>query len=61
MSGVGAFDAAAQAIASPETSAKLAAQGLEMRSLKPDELAAFGRTEMVKWSDLVKRSGAQVD
>jgi tripartite-type tricarboxylate transporter receptor subunit TctC len=49
------------AIANPETSAKLAAQGLELRSLKPDELAAFGRTEMVKWSELVKRSGAQVD
>jgi tripartite-type tricarboxylate transporter receptor subunit TctC len=54
-------EAAAQAIASPETSAKLAAQGLEMRTLKPDELAAFGRVEMVKWSELVKRSGAQVD
>ncbi len=54
-------DAASQAIASPEVSAKLAAQGLELRSLKPDELAAFGRTEMLKWSELVKRSGAQVD
>jgi tripartite-type tricarboxylate transporter receptor subunit TctC len=54
-------ESAAQAINSPETSAKLAAQGLELRSLKPDELAAFGRTEMTKWSELVKRSGAQVD
>ena len=54
-------EAAAQAIASPETSAKLAAQGLEMRTLRPDELGAFGRTEMAKWSELVKRSGAQVD
>ncbi len=54
-------DAANQAIASPDTSAKLAAQGLELRSLKPDELAAFGRTEMLKWSELVKRSGAHVD
>ena len=54
-------DAANQAIANPDVSSRLAAQGLELRSLKPDELAAFGRTEMVKWSDLVKRSGAQVD
>ena len=54
-------DAASQALASPEVSAKLAAQGLELRSLKPDELAAFGRTEIAKWSELVKRSGAQVD
>ena len=44
-----------------ETGSRLAAQGLELRSLKPDELAAFGRTEMLKWSELVKRSGAQVD
>jgi tripartite-type tricarboxylate transporter receptor subunit TctC len=54
-------EAAAQAITSPEASARLAAQGLEMRTLRPDELAAFGRTEMAKWSELVKRSGAQVD
>jgi tripartite-type tricarboxylate transporter receptor subunit TctC len=54
-------EAAAQAVANPEISGKLLAQGLELRSLKPDELAAFGRTEMSKWSELVKRSGAQVD
>lgn len=54
-------DAASQAVANPEVRARLAAQGLELRSLKSDELAAFGRTEMVKWSELVKRSGAQVD
>jgi len=54
-------DAAAQALATPELRAKLAAQGLEMRSLKADELPAFGRTEIAKWSELVKRSGAQVD
>jgi tripartite-type tricarboxylate transporter receptor subunit TctC len=39
----------------------LAAQGLELPSMKPDELAAFGRTEIFKWSELVKRSGAQID
>ena len=54
-------DAAGQAMASPEVVAKLGAQGLELRSMKPEELAAFGRTEIAKWSDLVKRSGAQVD
>jgi tripartite-type tricarboxylate transporter receptor subunit TctC len=54
-------DAASQAVANPDVSAKLAAQGLELRSLKPDELVAFARTEMLKWSELVKRSGAQVD
>lgn len=39
----------------------LAAQGLELRSMKPDELAAFGRIEISKWSELVRRSGAQID
>ena len=54
-------DAVAQAVTNPDTKAKLAAQGLEVPQLKPDELTAFGRTEIAKWSELVKRSGAQVD
>ena len=54
-------EAAAQAMASPEVAAKLGAQGLELRNMKPDELASFGRSEITKWAELVKRSGAQVD
>jgi tripartite-type tricarboxylate transporter receptor subunit TctC len=54
-------DAVNQAVASPEVKSKLAAQGLEVPALKPDELATFGRVEIAKWSALVKRSGAQVD
>jgi tripartite-type tricarboxylate transporter receptor subunit TctC len=54
-------DAVAQAVTNPEVKAKLAAQGLEVPLLKPDELLAFNRTEIAKWSELVKRSGAQVD
>lgn len=54
-------DAVTQAVTNPEVKAKLAAQGLEVPVLKPDELAAFGRTEIAKWSELVQRSGAQVD
>jgi len=54
-------DAYAQALASPELKAKLAAQGLEVPLLKGDELAVFGRNEIAKWSELVQRSGAQVD
>ncbi|MCC2634591.1 MAG: hypothetical protein K0S48_2477 [Ramlibacter sp.] len=54
-------DAVAQAVTNPEVKAKLAAQGLEVPLLKGDELAAFNRTEIAKWSELVKRSGAQVD
>ena len=54
-------EAVNQAVANPEVKARLAAQGLEVPALGPDELAAFGRTEIAKWSELVKRSGAQVD
>ncbi|HEY8359754.1 MAG TPA: tripartite tricarboxylate transporter substrate binding protein [Ramlibacter sp.] len=54
-------DAVNQAVASPELKAKLAAQGLEVPTMQPEQLAAFGRTEIAKWSELVKRSGAQVD
>ena len=54
-------DAAGQALASLEVKSGLNAQGVELRSMKPDELAAFGSAEISKWSDLVKRSGAQID
>lgn len=54
-------EAANQAMTSGEVTAKLGAQGLELRNMKPDELAAFGRSEISKWSELVKRSGAQID
>lgn len=54
-------DAVAQAVGNPEVKAKLVAQGLEVPVLTPEELAAFGRTEIAKWSELVRRSGAQVD
>ena len=49
-------------MANPEVKAKLAAQGLEVpRAEAATRLAAFGRVEIAKWSELVKRSGAQVD
>jgi tripartite-type tricarboxylate transporter receptor subunit TctC len=54
-------EAVTQAVTNPEVKAKLASQGLEVPVLKGDELAAFNRTEIAKWSELVKRSGAQVD
>ena len=54
-------EAAAQAQANPETAAKLQAQGLELRAMRAEEMVSFGRTEITKWAELVKRSGAQVD
>ena len=54
-------EACAQVLAQPEMVAKLGAQGLELRNMKPDELVAFNRAEIGKWAELVRRSGAQVD
>lgn len=53
--------AADEAMASSEVRRKLGAQGLELRAMKPEELVEFGRAEIGKWSDLVRRSGAQID
>jgi tripartite-type tricarboxylate transporter receptor subunit TctC len=44
-----------------EAAAKLQEQGVEQRRLRPDELAAFNKSEIDKWGELVRRSGAQVD
>ncbi|RZL04671.1 MAG: tripartite tricarboxylate transporter substrate binding protein, partial [Rubrivivax sp.] len=54
-------DAARQALASPDVAQRLAGQGLESKVMSPDEAAAFGRVEVAKWADLVRRSGARVD
>lgn len=54
-------DASAQVLAQPDLVARLAAQGLELRAMKPEELVAFNRAEIAKWAELVRRSGAQVD
>ncbi len=54
-------EAADQVLAASEVRSKLSAQGLELRTMKPEELVEFGRVEIAKWSDLVKRSGAQID
>jgi tripartite-type tricarboxylate transporter receptor subunit TctC len=54
-------EAVVQAVNNPEVKAKLVAQGLEVPVLKPEELVAFNRSEIAKWSELVQRSGAHVD
>lgn len=54
----GAADAA---LAQPEVRAKLATQGVELKPLQGEALARFTGSEITKWAELVKRSGAQVD
>jgi tripartite-type tricarboxylate transporter receptor subunit TctC len=45
----------------PATRDKIAAQGFNIVTSTPDELAAYIRSEHEKWGKLVKQSGARVD
>lgn len=49
------------ALATGELKERLAAQGVEARGGKPEEFAAFLRTEIPKWTKVVRDSGAKVD
>ena len=54
-------DAMQRALAAPAVAARLNELGVESRTLSPADLAAFGSAEIQRWSEAVKRSGAQVD
>ena len=53
--------AAATAMNQPETLARMREQGIEQRPMRVDEMQPFGKGEIGKWAELVKRSGATVD
>jgi len=53
--------AAATSLAQPEVATRLTEQGVEQRAMRTDEMTPFNKVELVKWAELVKRSGAQVD
>jgi tripartite-type tricarboxylate transporter receptor subunit TctC len=53
--------AAAAALSQPDVETRLREQGIELRAMRADEMAPFNKLELVKWAELVKRSGAQVD
>ena len=53
--------AAAAALGQADVEARLREQGIEQRAMRADEMAPFNKLELVKWAELVKRSGAQVD
>jgi tripartite-type tricarboxylate transporter receptor subunit TctC len=48
-------------LADPEVKKKLAEQGAEPYSEKPEQFAEFIRKETAKWSKVVKDSGASAD
>jgi tripartite-type tricarboxylate transporter receptor subunit TctC len=53
--------ALAKVLADPQVKKKLAEQGAEPYSEKPEQFADFIRKESAKWSQVVKAAGATVD
>jgi tripartite-type tricarboxylate transporter receptor subunit TctC len=43
----------------PELRDRIAAAGMEAKSMPPTELAAYIKTEIIKWGKAVKASGAK--
>lgn len=52
---------AANALGQPDVATRLRDQGIEQRVMRTEEMLPFNKAELVKWAELVKRSGAQVD
>ncbi len=52
-------DAARQAIASPEVRKRLEGEGLQMAGNSPEEFGAFVQSEIKRWGEVVKYSGAK--
>ena len=50
-----------RALAQPDMKAKLTDVGVDIRTMTPDELAAYQRTERAKWGKIVEDSGAKLD
>ena len=49
------------AVTAPDTKDRLAALGMEVRSLSSPAFATFVQTEIAKWAKVVKASGAKAD
>jgi tripartite-type tricarboxylate transporter receptor subunit TctC len=45
----------------PDVKEKLIGLGAEPVGDTPEQFSAYVKTEVVKWSDIVKKSGAKVD
>ena len=53
------YDTTAKALAKPETREKFANLGTDVGVMNPDQLAAFIRSEIAKWSKMAKEAGIQ--
>jgi len=46
---------------SPELKEKLAATGTDPLTSTPEEFAAYIKSEIAKWGDVIRKAGAKVD
>ena len=54
-------DVVRQVLARPDVREKLLGQGIEPTDMNGEQMTAFGATEVTKWGEAVRRSGAQLD
>ena len=52
---------ASVALARPEAAKRMASLGIEPRPMAPGEFAEFLRADLLKWADIIRRSGAKLD
>lgn len=55
------YESIAEALRSPEVQKAYAAQGIETRIMPPAEFGQYMRSELVKWTRIVRESGATID
>ena len=53
--------AIAKSLQLPDVKDRLAGQGFETLSSTPEQFAAYIKSEIVKWAQVIKDSGARVD
>ena len=55
------YAASVKVLSTPELQARFAVQGAEVVANKPEEAALMLKTDIAKWADVAKKSGARID
>ena len=55
------YAASVKVLSTPELQARFAVQGAEVVANKPEEAALMLKTDIAKWADVAKKSGAKID
>jgi tripartite-type tricarboxylate transporter receptor subunit TctC len=52
---------ASRSLAEVRTAKRVAALGIELRPMMPEEFAAFLRADSAKWADIIRRAGVKLE